>query len=214
MYAIISFHDEGYQPLADITWFQNKKEYCERHGYAAVHEILTVHGHGGQMHKVDFINRMLHDPANYEWVWWTGCDLMITNMTTKMEDKVDDNYQMILATDCNGFNSDSILIKNSPESKEYWGMIRDVTATLHWHWEGEQKAIKDSYPNYKKQIKVVPQRDINSYDYNIYGDRYKPYDFLGTNGQWQHGDWVIQWPGIFLPERVKLAEYYSTLIVR
>lgn len=214
MYAIISYHDQSYKPLADITWDQNKIPYCEQHGYYCEYEPLEGVGHIGQLQKVRFINRMLNDPRNFEWIWWTGCDLMITNFTIKIEDKIDNNYHMVIATDCNGFNADSILIRNSPESKEYWNMISTMLPGIHWHWEGEQKLIKDTYPNQKKKIKVVPQREINSYDYRIYGGYYPSKDYLGTDGNWQQGDWVIQWPGVGLDVRLKLAEEYSKHIIK
>ena len=219
MYAIISYHDEGYKPLADITWDQNKIPYSQMHGYHCEFEhVANLHYHAGQVQKVAFINRMLHDPANYEWIWWTGCDLMITNFNVKIEDKIDDKYNMIIATDCNGFNADSILIKNNEESRAYWKMIADLLPGIHWHWEGEQKLIKDTYPNHKKKIKVVPQREINSYDYSTFpkyqGNYYPPIDYLNTDGNWQQGDWVIQWPGLKLDVRVQLAQHFSQYIIK
>lgn len=213
MYKIISYHDATYQPLADITWNQNKIPYCERYGYQCSYEPLRGVGHPGQLQKVEMINRELENPE-LEWLWWTGCDLMITNFTIKIEDKIDNDYHMVIATDCNGFNADSILIRNSQESRDYWKMVGEVVPTLHWHWEGEQKVIKDTYANYKDQIKVVPQREINAYNYEIYNGAYPPFDYLNTNGNWQQGDWVIQWPGAALEDRIKLAKHYTTLIER
>ena len=35
-FALVTAHNEGYQPLADITWNQNKLLYAERHGYDAI----------------------------------------------------------------------------------------------------------------------------------------------------------------------------------
>jgi hypothetical protein len=212
--AIISYHDASYQPLADITWDQNKIPYCEQHGYHCEFEPLEGLNHIGQLQKVRFINRMLNDPAGYEWIWWTGCDLMITNFSVKIEDKIDENYHMVIATDCNGINADSILIKNSEEGRAYWKMVSDLLPSRSHDWEGEQGIIKLTYPNHRKGIKVVPQRDINSYDYNVYGGHYKPFDHLGTNGQWQKGDWVIQWPGVGLDARLKLAEHYTKQIIK
>lgn len=214
MFAIISYHDQSYQPLADITWDNNKIPYCQQHGYYCEFEPLEGLGHIGQLQKVRFINRMLHDSRNFEWIWWTGCDLMITNFLTKIEDKIDNDFHMVIATDCNGFNADSILIRNSEESKQYWKMVSDILPSLKDHWEGEQKIIKDTYPNHKKKIKVVPQREINSYDYRIYNGFYPSKDHLGTDGQWQPGDWVIQWPGAGLDARLQLAHRYSQLIVK
>jgi hypothetical protein len=214
MNVIISYHDDTYKPLADYTWFGNKIPYAEKHGYQCETEKMIAGGHASQMQKVAFINRMLHDPRNFEWIWWTGCDLMVTNFNIRMEDRTDNNYHMIIATDCNGFNADSILVRNTQQSKDYWKMVSEILPGLHWHWEGEQKIIKDTYPNYKDIIKVVPQRDINSYNYDTYNGAYTPVDFLNTNGNWQPGDWAIQWPGLSLETRLQLAAHYTQQVIK
>jgi len=33
MIAVVSVHDEKYEPLAEWTLHKNKKHYCEKHGY-------------------------------------------------------------------------------------------------------------------------------------------------------------------------------------
>jgi len=33
MIAVVSVHDEKYEPLAEWTLHKNKKLYCEKHGY-------------------------------------------------------------------------------------------------------------------------------------------------------------------------------------
>ena len=214
MYAIITYHNSTYQALADITWTQNKIPYAERYGYHCEFESLEGLGHVGQIQKVRFINRMLDDARNFEWIWWTGCDLMVTNFNIRIEDKIDNDYHMIIATDCNGVNADSILIRNSQTSKDYWRMIRDVLPDYSHHWEGEQRIIKDTYHIYNDIIKIVPQREINSYNYSVYKGIYPDKDFLGTDGNWQTGDWVIQWPGIGLDVRMELAHRYNQLVIK
>jgi hypothetical protein len=219
MYAIISYHDKTYEPLAEYTWTNNKIPYSELYGYHCEFEpCIPVDVNIGTFHlqvqKVDMILRMLDDPANYEWIWWTGCDLMITNFTIKMEDRIDNNYHMVVATDCNGINADSILIRNSPESRAYWQMVSDMLPSCKWDWEGEQGIMKRTYPQYVNQIKIVPQRDINSYDYKSYGTAYSGIDFLGTDGNWKPGDWVIQWPGHGLAKRVDMAKLYTLQVVK
>jgi len=213
MYKIISYHDAAYKPLADITWDKNKIPYCEKYGYQCSFEPLVGVGHPGQIQKSEMINRELENP-DLEWLWWTGCDLMITNLSIKIEDKIDNDYHMIIATDCNGFNADSILIRNTQEMRDYWAMVLSIVHTLSWHWEGEQKVIKDTYATYKDIIKVVPQRYMNSYDYTVYNGAYQPIDFLNTNGQWIPGDWVIQWPGVGLGDRIRLANEINKHIIK
>jgi hypothetical protein len=211
MHAIISYHDHSYQPLADRTWIQNKIPYCERHGYHYEFEPLEGINKVGQLQKVRMINRMINT-TDYEWLWWTGCDLMITNYNIRIEDRIDNNYHMVIASDCHGINADSILIRNSNESREYWKWISDTLPGYNW-WEGEQGLIKESVKQGSSLIKVVPQRDINAYQYNLYPTEPNT-DDLGTVGEWQEGDWAIQWPGLTLPPRIQLADYYATKVIK
>jgi hypothetical protein len=59
------------------------------------------------------------------------------------------------------------------------------------------------------RIKIVPQRTMNSYDYDLYPGLvphiYKK-DLLGNDGQWQSGDFLIHWPAVPLATRIKLAQ--------
>jgi hypothetical protein len=212
MHRLISFHNDDYEPLAQVTWYNNKIPYCERHGYSHYFEKY-VPGNDGQIQKIAMILKQLEDPE-VEWVWWTGCDVLITNWNTRIEDKIDNNYHVIMSTDCNGFNADSILTRNSEESKQYWKHVLEITKTLSWHWEGEQKAIKDTYPEYSHLFKVVPQREMNAYNYAIWGGVYPSTDYLNTDGNWQQGDWVIHWPNQPLEKRLEHAAHYGPLIVK
>lgn len=213
MYAILSYWDQKYQPLADLTWDLSKVPYADTHGYTCLmQKIEDTNSHALQRQKVNFIRQALRE--NFEWIWWTGSDLLITNWRIKIEEKIDNDFHMIITTDCNGINADSILIRNSKEMLDYWDLVDSILPSLHNHWEGEQKIIKDTYPNYKNKIKVVPQREMNSYDYNIYQGFFPPYDYLGTDGNWQRGDWVIQWPGVPLETRLMLANHYINMVMR
>ena len=67
------------------------------------------------------------------------------------------------------------------------------------------------------RIKIVPQRQINSYDYDQYPGSiphvYKK-DLLGNDGQWAPGDFLIHWPGIGLDRRIPLAEQMLTQVIK
>jgi hypothetical protein len=57
--------------------------------------------------------------------------------------------------------------------------------------------------------KVLPQRVMNSYDYKnspLLQKRSDYNDILGTDGQWQEGDFLIQWAGTDLEYRLKAAK--------
>jgi hypothetical protein len=57
--------------------------------------------------------------------------------------------------------------------------------------------------------KVLPQRVMNSYDYENHPslkNRAKYTDILGTDGQWQKGDFLVQWPATDLEFRIRAAK--------
>jgi hypothetical protein len=214
MYAVVSLNDEKYQPLADLTWEQNKKLYCERHGYVGINKTSDFVGNISiGFEKIHFILNLLNDRPDIEWVWWTGTDAMITNFTVKIEDKIIPEYDLIIATDCNDINNDSFLIKNSEWSKEYLKQIIELEPTYKKHFFYEQQAMIDSYADNKDHIKIVPQRYLNAYKNDLYPHQL-PYDCLGNDGTLQKGDWLIHWPGTSLDLRLQLARHFMKEIVQ
>lgn len=214
MYAVVSLNDEKYQPLADLTWTQNKQIYCDRHGYMGVNK--TSGFRGGipiGFEKIVFLQELLEQHKDLEWVWWTGSDAMITNHTIKIEDKIDPNYDLIIATDCNEINNDSFLLKNSEWSRNYLAHIMEVMPQYQNHFFYEQQAMIDSIPANKEKIKIVPQRYLNAYKNDLYPHQSK-YDLLGNDGTWQKGDWLIHWPGTSLDLRLQLARHFLNEVVK
>jgi hypothetical protein len=209
MYAIISLNDEKYQPLADLTWDQNKKLYAERHGYLAINKTDNFVGNISiGFEKIFFLRDLMKEHPEVKWFWWTGTDSMVTNFT-----KIDENYELILATDCNEINNDSFLIKNSEWGRDYIQGIIDVMPQYSNHYFFEQQAMIESYPLNKDSIKIVPQRYLNAYRNDLYPHQSK-YDQLGTDGTWQKGDWLIHWPGTSLDLRLQLASIYAQEVVK
>jgi len=226
MYALISLNDERFQPLADLTWHQNKAKYAEKHGYSA---FLKTDGFqpGSDIgfQKIYMAKEVFANNPDCEWLWWTGTDAMITNFACKMEDRIDNDYHVIIATDVNGINADSFLLRNSPEGREFLDEVLSKEEEMIPHWDKEQRAIaitlglpatSEHWPispfvhmneKYASIAKIVPQRFMNSYNYHLY--HYQDYrDKLGIDGNWQIGDWLIHWPGTSLEHRIHLAKFY------
>lgn len=218
MFTIVCLYNQGYQPLIDKTWHKNKVEYCQRHGYKADLRLEAwPNDHAGQVLKVDILEDTLKAMPEDSWTWWTGADLMITNFTIRLEDIIDENYHFIVASDFNGINADSFLLRNSPKGREYLKMIRDTIPSYKDNWEGEQGIMKDTYEKYKHDtVKLVPQKTMNSYNYALYRGRYPEplIDKLGTVGDWSIGDFVIHWPATGLDFRLQAFDYYSQFILR
>lgn len=210
---IASLHDAAYQPLADITWNQNKIPYADQHEYAYCCKTDQFYGYVLGFEKIQFLIDIMEMHSWCDWVWWVGCDTMITNFTVKVEDRVDNNYHFIIATDCNGINSDSCFIRNTDQGR---GFLKHIMSQMHiyqHHNWVEQQAIIDAQDKFKDIIKIVPQKLINAYDYKLYPEC-QPVDKLGESGQWEPGDFLIHWPGTALGRRIQLAQHYSTVIVK
>jgi len=225
MYAVLSLNDANYQPLADITWTQNKKIYCDRHGYEGM--LKTNKFMGGNnptatstkipigFERIFWMLDLMIERPDINWFWWTGTDSMITNHTIKFEDKIIPEYDLIISTDCHEINNDSFLMKNSEWSRGYLQRIINVMPEYSIHHWFEQQAMIDtrlSKENVDK-IKIVPQRYLNSYQNSLYPHQSK-YDCLGNDGTWQQGDWLIHWPGTLLEKRLELASYYLGQVVK
>lgn len=232
MYAIISLHDKNYQPLADLTWDNNKVEYANAHGYLSFcktdgfNETSSI---GYQ--KIHFVKQLMEDHPEVEWFWWTGTDTMVTNFKVKMEHRIDNNYHFIIAVDVNGLNADSFLIRNSEQGHAIIDRILELEPECSKFWDCEQRAmavmfglpvtaapwpVATSVPvtgPFADYIKVVPQRFMNSYNYQFY--QYKDHrDKLSIDGNWNVGDWLIHWPATNLEQRLQLARFYSQYVLK
>ena len=249
MIAVVSVHDKKYEPLAEWTLHKNKKEYCEKHGY-----ILEYADDGGE--KVSGKPMMLppapetHIPIGWgkiflmkdvfrrhpdvEWIFSTDCDVMITNLDTKIEDIVKEhagpNTHVMIAADCNGINCGNMLVRNTSIGKGFLNtVISGMPLYRNWYlYENqliqdlligshlEESGMKSTGSTMWARIgKVLPQRVMNSYDYKNsprLKNRPEYKDIFGTDGQWQEGDFLVQWAGADLNYRLKAAkEMYENL---
>jgi hypothetical protein len=211
-FAIVSLNDKNYQPLADLTWEQNKVKYAERHDYGYACKTDGFYNVVIGFEKIWFMRDMLDAYPDIDWLWWTGTDTLITNMSVKLEDRVDNNYHFIIATDCNGINADSFFVRNTPEGRGYLDLIKSKYDQYKGHVWAEQQVIIDTAEANKDIIKFVPQKDINAYDYGLYPECV-PKDKFGNDGQWSKGDLLIHWPGTSLWQRLDLAKKYMGQIV-
>lgn len=217
-FALVTAHNERYQPLADLTWHQNKELYARRWGYDA---IAKTDGYCYPVSQISFERTELiidlFETQGYDWIHACGCDTMITNFTISLESLIDDNFDFIIATDCFNINNDSFLARNTPTTLAWLKhvvAVREQYADDPWY---DQQAMIDSIDMMGDRIKIVPQRMINSYDYDQYPGSvphvYKK-DMFGNDGQWQPGDFLIQWPGISLERRIPLAQQMLTQVIQ
>lgn len=198
--ALYTMHGPGIADMAAIT-VPNKVEYCTRHGYA-YHESK----HDGARHSWPGYDR-LPDLIRwlrcglYDWVFWLGTDCLITNLSTRLEEFIDPRYGMIIATDANEVQMDSFLVQRGARGEELLQRIWD-TRFVSYGPNQEQSNLdaKIKVEGFGRSVKIIPQRKLNSYNYDLYAhEKAQGFaaktDFFGNDGQWRPGDFVFHVPG-------------------
>jgi len=188
--AIVSIFNDTHKDLAEFTWNNNKVKYAEKHGYLAV--AKTDNFSPEQVHFDKFIHLLdvMEKNPELDWVWWLDNDAMITNFNIKLENLIDADYHIIMATDIAALNTGSFIVRNSSQAKEWLNFLlskkKEYKNDKKWF---EQQAVIDFYPRFQNLFKIVPQQWLNSYDYKMYN--VEGIDLLGLDGQWYPGDFVI-----------------------
>jgi hypothetical protein len=216
-FALVTAYNEAYRPLADITWNQNKKLYAQKWGY----DTYEVTNDFASVEDIPWARARkiieLLESGKYDWVHAVGCDTMITNFSIRLDELADSNYDFIIATDCFNINNDSFLARNTKNCINWLKHLNDQQLNYCGkHPWNDQQCMIDNIEQLGDGLKIVPQRLINSYDYDQYPGSvphvYKK-DIFGNDGQWQPGDFLIQWPGIPNDRRIPLAQQMLTQVI-
>lgn len=213
MYAVASHHDDNYADLAAIT-DASKQEYCDIHGYKFF--VLTDLKYSTVVgfNKIHFTLDLFKQHPEIEWLLFSECDAMITNLTIPMEDKIDNDYHFIVPVDRLNINSGNFLARNSEKGRAYLQMIINKEPEYKDVEWAEQQVIIDTIEDYPDTVKIVAQRYMNSYEQHIYDYCDIRVDVLGTSGQWQPGDWIVHWPGTYKPARLERAAYHTKNLIK
>jgi xyloglucan 6-xylosyltransferase len=119
-FAIITMHDEYYAEVGELT-LQNKKEYCEFHGYQLFAKVDNFsQGRHIYLDKIRHNLLVLEQNPQLEWVWWLDCDAVITNFHIPMQTYCNDDYDFIATVDRYALNNGSYFIKNSNRAKQFF----------------------------------------------------------------------------------------------
>jgi hypothetical protein len=213
MYAVASNHDDNYADLAAIT-DRSKQEYCNIHGYKFF--VLTELKYSTIVgfNKIHFALELFKQHPEIEWLLFSECDAMITNLTIPIEERIDNDYHFIIPVDRLNLNSGNFLVRNSEQGRAYLQMIIDKEsdyAKVEW---AEQQVIIDTLEEYQDIIKIVPQKYMNSYEPQIYDYCDARFDILGNSGAWEPGDWIVHWPGTYKPARLERAAYHTANLMK
>ena len=229
MYGLLVVYDHNFSAISNITLDKNKKLYAQRHGYE-IFEKTTWTSHFSRIHSV--LEVFENNPC-LEWLWYTDTDVLITNFKTSIQEKTTQALDLVISTDVNGINTGSMLFRNSANTKKLLHELLNLEDQALQHWDSEQWALNQLFgfpgthhPHYPRgqDLKIpspwdtiagiVPQRVLNSYDYNLYPYVPKPpLDKLLTDGSWAPGDWVVHFPGVSESEKINLCNSWQSKIL-
>jgi len=213
MHAVASINLPNYQDLADLT-DAPKREYCERYGYQF--HVLREQRYSECMgfNKIGYVLDLFKQYPDIDWLLFSECDATITNLTITIDDKIDNDYHFIIPVDRLNLNAGNFLVRNTVEGRAYLGMIMSHEPEYRTAEWAEQQVIIDTIGEYMDTVKIVPQKEMNSYIQEPYDYCDVRRDILGNSGEWTAGDWIVHWPGLHKPLRMAQAEKMLTQIVR
>ena len=226
-YAVISMNDATYKPLADITW-TGKEVYCKKHGYDAIFypvgerteesKQTEGHNHWFGFAKIQNILTTL-ETGKYNWVFFSECDALITNMDLPLDGMVDDDYHILLTSNFDGINAGNLFARNTDAAKNYLRFILKERPKYSKRGYAKQQCMMDiqEQNRFPGVVRIMPQRLWNSHDHFLY-DHYKVpkerrKDILGLSGEWQPGDFQVHWSGFGLEKRLDFVKFYKDKIV-
>lgn len=209
---------ESIGPLLEIT-LPNKIEYAKRHGYSFHFEEWS----GGMFPGFERLAVLTYllKCGHYDWVLWLGADALITNLNIKLESLADQNCGMVMATDFTQIQMDSFLVRAGHGGldliEEVWKYRTNPIG--QWFEQSTLDALI-KHPPFNAVVKVVPQRRMNSYRHDWYRNwipenpRIGSHtDCMGTDGEWQRGDFVFHIPGRPLDIKLRALREIAPLIV-
>jgi len=213
MYAVASINLPNYQDLADLT-DAPKQEYCDLHGYKFFVLKEKKFSECMGFNKIGFVLDLFERYPDIDWLLFTECDATITNLTICIEDRIDNDYHIIIPVDRLNINAGNFLVRNTEQGRAYLQMIMAAEPAYRDHEWAEQQVIIDTIDEYMDIVKIVPQKYMNSYIQAPYDYCDVRTDVLGNSGEWTSGDWIVHWPGLHKPLRMDQAQKMLTQIVR
>lgn len=212
--AIVTLHDKNYQQLADLTWHKNRIHYATANGYQP---IAKTEGLGRMIIGWEKIALLLEvmQTGQHDVLHWSGTDTMITNFHIPLNEFLYDGYHVTIATDFNGINADSFVVRNTQEGRDWLQMIMNKMPEYKNHPYLEQGVMMETYQQFKHIVKLVPQRYLNAYHYPLYYNKgaKNDCDSMGFSGQWRKGDFLIHCPDHPMHVRLELFNQILPLVV-
>lgn len=186
-----------------VRALDSKRTYAARHGYTYVE--------GGEEHwdrerpipwsKIPFVLHELARLPEGALVWLSDADVLITNMTLRIEDQMGAllpaEKDMLMCIDaCAHINSGNILMRNTAWTRDFWKRVGEQTDLLYHIWWENAAMIK--------LLETVPD-DLAHTEITNQHKRFNAY-LRGLTGQglWEPGDWLVHFAGVYSTKEMNL----------
>jgi hypothetical protein len=194
---IISGYTENIKEISDIS-YNSYVDYCLKNCIELERHQIKEIERGPSWYKVQFILNEFN--KGHEWVMWVDADTLLVNKNFDINQLIDKNSEVIISRDINGLNCGVMLWKKTTRTQEILKAIWDSLEFLNHPWWEQAAFIKlydENFLDMQKFVKIVPQNQLNAYNYFLYGIEHK-------QGQLNANSIILQFPG--LPYIVKLTE--------
>lgn len=185
--AVFTYHNanthEGasFADVGNLT-LPSKRAYAARHGY----DFLFRDDFDYTKTPLGFerVEMVLEHQSSYDWMFYTDADAMIMNPDIRIEDLVDDAYDLIVSHNYHvgshvEVNNGVMLVKNTEWSHTFFRWMHQPVYHAH-NWLS-QKAIMDAFAlgQGAVHIKLTPFRFFNSFWHSAFPkDNWQPGDFV------------------------------------
>lgn len=230
--AIVTLYTPEIANYAELT-SQNKLEYANKYGYDFIEYKETLDP--TRPASWSKIQALLRNMDNYDWLFWTDADSIITNMEIPLTKWIDDGYKIIWCQDIDTqySNCGQMLVKCCRSNKDFLELVWKQEHLINiTHWEqGVIRFLLDA--NYPLKHKLLEAREFNSFDpaSNNHGAeiknvedeifkrrltfverRRKQNKIKGLNKNnswnWEIGDFICHYPGVYDDKRYELIKRY------
>lgn len=210
MICLASLWKRNYRELAIVTT-PNKIKYAKKYGYKT--HLIEVSDNSDIMFiKIEVILGAMKELDLGDWVWFTDCDSVITNMNKDIRDVIGEPglSGIIVSNDFNGINSGSMLVRKGPKTIDYLCWILAQNGRLKCEQDAMQETLNEN-SHWNGMIQIVPQKSMNSYDYSLPNIAAcgKVTEEVLKNGQWHPGDLLIHFPATKFEKRLELCAKYD-----
>lgn len=140
MIYVSSSWSVAYQRMADITWIGSKIPYALRHGYATAPYIFEQ-GAEIKWGRVKSWLQILCEIEEGDWLFFTGCDALITSPEIQLEKFIVPDFDFICCADHRVIHGDGWLMRSCSATKSMLRWIINNTTDAHARNCSEQESF-------------------------------------------------------------------------